>query len=33
VVFRVDKNSGRLTPAGQEVKVGSPVCLLFLAQR
>ena len=31
VVFRVDAQTGRLTPAGQEVKVGSPVCVLFLA--
>jgi 6-phosphogluconolactonase (cycloisomerase 2 family) len=30
-VFRVDAQPGRLTPAGQEVNVGSPVCLLFLA--
>jgi len=30
VVFRVDEDTGRLTPTGQEVKVGSPVCLVFL---
>ena len=30
VVFRVDGTTGRLTPTGQEVKVGAPVCLVFL---
>ena len=30
VVFRIDRQTGRLTPAGEEVRVGSPVCVLFL---
>jgi 6-phosphogluconolactonase len=29
VVFQIDTRTGRLTPAGQEIKVGSPVCLEF----
>lgn len=33
VVFRVDARTGRLTPAGQEVKVGSPVCAEFLRRQ
>ena len=31
VVFRIDSGSGRLTATGQEVQVGSPVCVKFLA--
>ena len=31
VNFRVDKASGRLTPTGDEVKTGSPVCIVFTA--
>jgi len=31
VVFRIDAQTGRLTPAGQEIKVGSPVCVEFVA--
>jgi 6-phosphogluconolactonase len=31
VVFRVDAGTGWLTATGQEVKVGSPVCVLFAA--
>lgn len=30
VVFRVDAATGRLTATGQEVKMGSPVCALFV---
>jgi 6-phosphogluconolactonase len=30
VVFRVDLKDGRLTPTGQKVEVGAPVCLLFV---
>ena len=33
VVFRIDSETGRLTPAGQEIKVGSPVCAEFLGAR
>ena len=29
VVFRVDSNTGRLKPTGQEAKIGMPVCVLF----
>ena len=31
VVFKIDEKSGRLTATGQEVKVGSPVCVRFVA--
>ena len=31
VVFRIDPNSGRLTPTGQTLHVLSPVCLKFVA--
>ncbi|MBL8215016.1 MAG: lactonase family protein [Bryobacterales bacterium] len=31
VVFAVDPNSGNLTPTGQQVKVGAPVCIRYLA--
>ena len=30
VVFRIDAKTGRLTPTGQSLDVGSPVCLKFL---
>lgn len=30
VVFRLDPRSGRLSPTGQEVQVGSPVCVRFM---
>jgi len=30
VVFRIDEKSGRLSPTGQTVSVGSPVCAVFL---
>ena len=33
VVFRIDSGSGRLTATGQEVQVGSPVCVKFLATK
>jgi 6-phosphogluconolactonase len=33
VEFRIDAASGRLTPAGQEIKVGSPVCVEFVGAR
>jgi 6-phosphogluconolactonase len=29
VAFRIDTKTGRLTPAGSEIKVGSPVCIQF----
>jgi 6-phosphogluconolactonase len=31
VQFRIDPNSGRLTPTGQVLEVPSPVCVTFLA--
>jgi 6-phosphogluconolactonase len=31
VVFRIDPNSGRLTPTGQTLHVPSPVSLKFMA--
>jgi 6-phosphogluconolactonase len=30
VVFRVDAKTGRVTPTGQILEVGSPVCVKFL---
>ena len=30
VVFRVDAKTGRLSPAGQTVSVGTPVCAVFV---
>jgi 6-phosphogluconolactonase len=30
VVFKVDSTTGKLAPTGQELKVGSPVCVRFL---
>ena len=30
VVFRINPNTGRLTPTGQNVHVPSPVCLKFM---
>jgi 6-phosphogluconolactonase len=30
VVFRIDKGSGRLSPTGQVIEVGSPVCVKFV---
>jgi 6-phosphogluconolactonase len=29
VVFRVDSKTGRLSPTGQKVTVGAPVCAVF----
>ena len=31
VIFRIDQQTGRLTPTGQTLKVGSPVCVKFMA--
>jgi 6-phosphogluconolactonase len=31
VVFSIDAETGRLAPAGQEINIGSPVCVEFLA--
>jgi 6-phosphogluconolactonase (cycloisomerase 2 family) len=28
--FRVDAQSGRLSPAGQSLEIGAPVCLVFV---
>jgi 6-phosphogluconolactonase len=33
VVFRIDETTGRLTPAGQSVKVDWPVCVKFLLRK
>jgi len=33
VVFRIDPATGRLTPAGDVLKVASPVCVVFAAAR
>jgi len=30
IVFAVDPNSGRLSPSGNKIEVGSPVCVLFV---
>ena len=30
VVFRIDQQSGRLTPTGHKIEVGSPVCVKFV---
>jgi 6-phosphogluconolactonase len=30
VVFRIDAKTGRLTPTGQVLEVGSPVCVKFV---
>jgi 6-phosphogluconolactonase len=30
VVFRIDSATGRLTPAGQSIQVGAPVCVQFM---
>ena len=31
VIFRIDRNTGRLTPTGEALDVPSPVCIKFLA--
>ena len=31
VVFKVDEQTGRLAATGSEIKVGSPVCVRFVA--
>lgn len=33
VVFRIDAATGKLTPTGQEIAVGAPVCVKFLPVR
>jgi 6-phosphogluconolactonase len=33
VLFRIDQNTGRLTPAGEKVDVPSPVCVVFAPAR
>jgi len=30
VIFRIDETTGRLTPTGQKLEVGSPVCVKFV---
>jgi 6-phosphogluconolactonase len=30
VVFRIDQQTGRLTPTGHKIEVGSPVCVKFV---
>jgi 6-phosphogluconolactonase len=31
VIFKIDTKTGKLTPTGQKLEVGSPVCIRFLA--
>jgi 6-phosphogluconolactonase len=31
VVFKIDPKTGKLTPTGQKIEVGAPVCIRFLA--
>jgi 6-phosphogluconolactonase len=31
VVFRIDNSTGKLTPTGQTIEIGSPVCVKFVA--
>jgi 6-phosphogluconolactonase len=33
VVFRVDQQTGKLTPTGQQVEIAAPVCVKFLAMK
>jgi 6-phosphogluconolactonase len=33
VAFRIDQETGKLTPAGQTVEVGAPVCIQFVPVR
>ena len=33
VLFRIDQVTGRLTPAGQKIEVGAPVCVTFVAAK
>ena len=33
VVFRIDKQTGRLTPTGHTIEVGAPVCVKFVEPR
>ena len=30
VVFRIDQQSGQLTPTGQTLSIGAPVCVKFV---
>ena len=30
VAYSIDAETGRLTPTGQELKVGNPVCVIFV---
>jgi 6-phosphogluconolactonase (cycloisomerase 2 family) len=32
-VFRIDANTGQLTPTGQRLAVPSPVCAVFVAAK
>jgi 6-phosphogluconolactonase len=32
VVFRIDQSTGKLTPTGQNLEVGAPVCVKFMAR-
>jgi 6-phosphogluconolactonase len=32
-VFKVDEESGRLTPTGQKIEIGAPVSLVFVPMR
>jgi 6-phosphogluconolactonase len=33
VVFRIDQKTGKLTPTGQNLEVGAPVCVRFMAMK
>jgi len=33
VLFRIDANTGRLTPTGEKMEVSSPVCVVFVPAR
>ena len=30
VIFKIDQKTGKLTPTGQKLDVGAPVCIRFL---
>jgi len=33
VIFRIDQQTGKLTPTGQQIEIGAPVCVKFLAMK
>jgi 6-phosphogluconolactonase len=32
-VFRIDQQTGRLTPTGQKIEVGAPACVKFVPSK